>query len=88
MIGTILLLSPTVHPWYIMWLVPYLCFFPSPAWLMLTSTVALSYHAPFLASPGEPWQEHTWFKILEYAPFFLLAAGSAFLRKRDIVRGS
>ena len=87
-IGTILLMSPTVHPWYIMWLVPYLCFFPSPAWLMLTATVALSYHAPFLAPPGEPWRELTLFKVLEYAPFFLLAAWSAFSRKRDIVGGS
>ncbi len=87
-IGTILLMSPTVHPWYIMWLVPYLCFFPNPAWLMLTATVALSYHAPFLAPPGEPWKELTLFKVLEYAPFFLLAAWSAFSRKRDIVGGS
>ena len=87
-IGSILLLSPTVHPWYIMWLVPYLCFFPSPAWLMLTATVALSYHAPFLAPPGEAWQELTWFKVLEYAPFFLLAAWSAFSQKRDIVGAS
>ena len=87
-IGSILLLSPTVHPWYIMWLVPYLRFFPSPAWLMLTATVALSYHAPFLAPPGEAWQELTWFKVLEYAPFFLLAAWSAFSQKRDIVGAS
>ncbi len=87
-IGTILLLSPTVHPWYVMWLVPYLCFFPSPAWLLLTATIALSYHAPFLASPGEPWKELTGFKVLEYAPFFLLAGWSAFSRKHDIVSGS
>ena len=87
-VGAILLLSPTVHPWYILWLVPYLCFFPSPAWLALTATVALSYHAPFLAPAGEPWKELTGFKVLEYGPFLLLATWSAFSRKRDIVSAS
>jgi hypothetical protein len=85
-IGAILLLSPTVHPWYLMWLVPYLCFYPSPAWLVLTATIVLSYHAPFLTPPGEPWVELPLFKVLEYVPFFLLAMWSTVSQSR--ARGS
>jgi len=71
-LGGILLLSPTVHPWYLVWIIPYLCFFPSPAWLALTGSVALAYHAPALAAAGAPWHEDPVLKILEYAPFFVL----------------
>jgi alpha-1,6-mannosyltransferase len=71
-IGAILLLMPTVHPWYLLWMLPLLALYPNPAWLYLTVSVALSYHAPYLASPGQPWEETSWVKALEYVPFFLL----------------
>ncbi len=71
-IGAILLLMPTVHPWYLLWIVPLLAVYPNPAWLYLTASVALAYHAPYLASPGKPWEETLWVKALEYVPFFLL----------------
>jgi hypothetical protein len=71
--GLLLILSPTVHPWYLIWIVPYLCFHPHPAWLLLTVTAILSYHAPMLSIPGEPWQEVFLFKALEYAPCLVVA---------------
>ena len=71
-LGAILLLTPTVHPWYLLWIAPLLAVFPHPAWLFLEASVALSYHASYLATAGEPWQEVPWIKLLEYGPFFLL----------------
>ena len=71
-IGAILLFTTTLHPWYLMWIVPYLCFNTNAAWLLLTGTVVLSYHAPFLTPPGEPWVQHSIYKLLEYGPFFAL----------------
>ncbi len=79
-IGALLLLSTTVHPWYLIWIVPYLCFFPNPAWLLLTATIVLSYHAAFLTPVGEPWTEHLLFKALEYGSFFLVLGLSAVQR--------
>ncbi|HEY7697878.1 MAG TPA: hypothetical protein VIE88_05645, partial [Vicinamibacteria bacterium] len=70
--GAVLLLAPTVHPWYLLWMAPLLAVFPHPAWLFLEASVALSYHAPYLASPGEAWVEVPGIKLLEYGPFFLL----------------
>jgi len=71
-LGAILLLTPTAHPWYLLWIAPLLAVFPHPAWLFLEASVVLSYHAPYLASPGEAWQEVSFIKLLEYGPFFLL----------------
>ncbi len=71
-LGAILLLTPTLHPWYLLWIAPLLAVFPHPAWLFLEASVALSYHASYLATTGEPWQEVPWVKLLEYGPFFLL----------------
>lgn len=73
-IGAILLLAATVHPWYLVWIVPYLCIYPNPGWLLLTGTVVLSYHAPFLSPPGERWAEQGLYKLLEYGPFFAIQA--------------
>jgi alpha-1,6-mannosyltransferase len=84
-IGAILMLTATVHPWYLLWILPFLCFYPSPAWLYLALGVGLSYHAAYLSTPGEPWEELLWVKLLEYVPFYALGlAGFArgFLRRR------
>ena len=70
--GAILLLAPTMHPWYLLWMAPLLAIFPHPAWLYLEAGVALSYHALYLANPGEPWQEVPFLKLLEYGPFLVL----------------
>jgi hypothetical protein len=78
--GAILLLSSTVHPWYVLWIIPYLCFYPNPAWLLFTATVVLSYHAAFLTPAGLPWTEQISIKLLEYGPFFLLLALSGISR--------
>ena len=72
LLGAILLVAPTVHPWYLLWIAPLLAVFPHPAWLFLQASVALSYHASYLATAGEPWQEAPWIKLLEYGPFFAL----------------
>ena len=73
-IGAILLLTSTLHPWYLLWIIPFLCFYPSAMWLGLSATVALAYHAPFISTPGEPWQEWVWIKWLEYAPLLCIGA--------------
>jgi hypothetical protein len=70
--GAVLLFAPTVHPWYLLWVAPLLAIFPHPAWLFLEVSVSLSYHALYLANPGEPWREVPFLKLLEYGPFLVL----------------
>lgn len=81
-LGAMILLGTTIHPWYLVWIVPYLAFYPNPAWLLLTGTVVLAYHAPFLTPFGEPWNEHLFFKLLEYVPFYILLGFSALRKSR------
>ena len=86
-IGTLLILAPTVHPWYLTWIVPFLCFYHNRAWLVLTGTVVFYYFRNYplfsklIAYNNEwVWQEVHWLKLPEYLPFyFLLLYG--FLRK-------
>ena len=84
-LGAILLLTTTVHPWYLLWIAPFLAIYASPAWLYLTLSVALAYHSAYLATPGQPWEDVIWVKLLEYVPFFVLAMGSAW-RERGALR--
>ena len=39
----VLLLPTAMHPWYAVWMVPFLCVHPSPAGLWLAATLPLSY---------------------------------------------
>ena len=76
LIGLLLILMPaSLHPWYVIMLIPFLTFFPSVAWLLFTCTVALSYIkyvSPMGIMP-------TWVLLLEYLPLFaMLAAGYIF----------
>ncbi|MGH9797945.1 MAG: hypothetical protein ACRD5D_07280 [Candidatus Polarisedimenticolia bacterium] len=81
-IGAAILLSPTVHPWYLIWMVPWLCFFPSPAWIALTGTVVLAYAAPPQGQPA------AWVPIAEYLPFAVLLALEGWRARRDRERAA
>ena len=85
-VGTILLFSPNVYPWYLSWIVPLLAIYPNPAWLLLTVTSFLSYHVLILYRSVGVWQENRFFIFLEYAPFYGLLIGgflAARLRRRS-----
>ncbi len=81
-IGAVLLLMPTVHPWYLLWMAPFLAIYASPAWLLLMITVGLSYHSAYLGNPGQAWEDTLWVKGLEYVPFFALLVLGAWRRVR------
>ncbi|MEZ6184543.1 MAG: hypothetical protein R3F62_05965 [Planctomycetota bacterium] len=69
-----LLLSPVVHPWYALWILPLLPLrSPRLAWLFLSLALPVSY-AVLLTYDGTPatWQESPWTRAIEYAPFAAL----------------
>lgn len=64
-VGAYLLLVPsTMHPWYVVWLIPFLAALPHPAWWYMTGTIPLSY----LAYLHDPVRVPTWAVALEYLP--------------------
>jgi hypothetical protein len=69
MVTAYLLLLPTsLHPWYVIWILPFLCFFPTWGWLYLTGAIALSYvkylHEPELLPLG--------IRLVEFVPLVAL----------------
>ena len=76
-VGAYLLLVPTaMHPWYVVWIVPFLCVRPSPAWLWFSGAVTLSYAAYVVAPAPLP----SWAWLLEYGPLYALLAAGAVVR--------
>ena len=72
LIGTILAFGPNGYSWYFTWIVPLLCFFPNPAWLMLTVLQFLSYNVLIGYGILGAFRFDPFFQWLVYAPFYLL----------------
>lgn len=80
MLAAMLVLSPTVYPWYLLWILPFLCVYENAAWLLLSGTVIFSYFVLDRFFYLGKWEETIMEKIYVYLPFyFLLLLG--FIRK-------
>jgi hypothetical protein len=67
--GAYLLLVPTsMHPWYVIWMVPFLAVVPSSAWLYFSGAVTLSYLKYVVEPAPFPW----WAWAAEYVPLYAL----------------
>jgi hypothetical protein len=72
-----ILMPASLHPWYVILIIPFLAFYPNPAWLIFTSTVTLSY-LKYVSPQGIM---PTWILLVEYLPLFALLAAGPILRK-------
>ena len=81
-IGAILMLAPNTYSWYFTWIVPLLCFFPNPAWLLLTILQFLSYKVLIEYQINGIWHFDPYFQWLTYAPFYVLLVGRALVSTR------
>ena len=82
LVGAILLLSPNAFPWYFTWMVPLLCFFPNPAWLLLTVLQFVSYHVLIEYQASGVWRFQPFYLWLTYVPFFGLLIGTSIVEKK------
>jgi hypothetical protein len=67
-LGAFLLASPTLHPWYLLWVLPFAAKRQEPAFLYLSCSTPLSYG---LLYPLGGFTA-TAIRVLEYVPFTLL----------------
>lgn len=83
-IGSALVLSPTIHPWYLTWVVPLLAIERCAPLLLLTGTVLLAYAALIPWSISGRWVEDGAVLALEWVPVAALAmiAGARAWRRR------
>jgi alpha-1,6-mannosyltransferase len=70
LLSGMLLLAPTLFPWYLAWIIPLLCFFPNPAWMVFSITSALSYYTLIDWWTLGIWRQSNFFMALQYYPFF------------------
>ncbi|MGD8698055.1 MAG: hypothetical protein PVJ43_02120 [Gemmatimonadales bacterium] len=77
MTGAMLILSPTVHPWYLLWMVPLIAIRPNRAWLYLSGSVFAAYYGLATYRSEGVWPEPWWLRLAIYGPFFLLLVGDA-----------
>jgi hypothetical protein len=74
-LGTLLLCSATVNPWYLIWLAPFVAWQPTAAGLAALALVSLSYLTglnlgwPALDNFAHPW----WIRLVEYGGIALAA---------------
>ncbi len=78
----IFLLSPVQNPWYLSWVIPFLCFFPGRSWLLLTGLMGL-YYLEFYFDYQDMQEYMGWIPWVEYLPYYLLL-GWEWMRRRSL----
>jgi hypothetical protein len=74
LMGLVFLLSPVQNPWYLSWVVPFMCLFPWwRSWVLLTGLVGL-YYLDFYFDYQDIPQYSRWIPWFEYPPFYLYFA--------------
>lgn len=72
--GGVVLVSPTAYPWYFTWSIPFLCFYPSPAWLLMGVTSILAYTPQIADGAWDPLKNSLLMLSLEYGPVYIWLA--------------
>jgi alpha-1,6-mannosyltransferase len=80
-IGSILIFSPNAYPWYFTWIIPFLCFEPNPAWLLLTILQFLSYKVLIEYQDYGIFNFDPRYLALTYIPFYALLLWQAVRKK-------
>ncbi|QPJ63280.1 MAG: hypothetical protein G3M70_15915 [Candidatus Nitronauta litoralis] len=75
----IFLLSPVQNPWYLSWVVPFMCIFPGRAWMLLTGLMGL-YYLEFYFDYQDMLQYVHWIPWVEYMPFYVLLVWDSYRR--------
>ena len=81
--STMFLLSPTLYPWYLVWLIPLFIFLPNWSWLFFTMLIQLSYFVLQDYTLHGEWKESNIILWLQYLPFYGLLIYE-YLDKRKI----
>lgn len=82
-LGAGLLLSPTLHPWYLLWILPLAALRGSRGWILFTGLAFLSYaHLDRFLATGQ-WPQPAWLAALMWVPPLALLAVDAARGRRS-----
>jgi Glycosyl transferase family 2 len=77
--GTILLLAPTVHFWYLTWIIPFLALRPSRSWILLCLTISFYFFTIGIYHHTGVWKLPLWAQVIEWTPFYILLCREIYL---------
>ncbi len=77
-LGTGLLLSHTIHPWYVLWALPFAALRRSRGWILLSGLAFLGYWGLETYHTQGVWPQPVWARVLLWVPVFGLLAYDAF----------
>ena len=67
-LGTGILFSPTVHPWYVIWLLPFAALTGHPGFLALSGLILLGYWGLGEYQRSGDWPQPTWVLLTIWLP--------------------
>lgn len=70
-LGTFIVVSPTVHFWYLTWILPLVCLRPSLPWLTFSITAGSYFFVWINASENGVWELQRWQQCMFWGPFAL-----------------
>jgi alpha-1,6-mannosyltransferase len=79
-IAASLLMAPTLHPWYFVWLIPLLCVFRPAGFVVWNGTIVISYFVWPEFERTKLWQLPFWAYLAEYLPVFLTLGSEGYRR--------
>ncbi len=79
--GGYMVLTPTLFPWYFVWIYPMLLRTLSPAFIYLSGALLLSYHVHIGYYDTGTWSPMPWLGIAAYVPFYALLVGVTLFRR-------
>ena len=71
-LGCVILLAPTIHFWYLSWIVPFLVLRPSRPWLLLCLTIGFYFVANGISHHTGMWRLPMWAGLGQWLPFYVL----------------
>jgi len=77
-----LLLTPTLHPWYLIWIIPFLVFIPNWSWIAFTLLIQASYFVLKDYALISVWKESVWILVAQYIPLYALLIWEYLDRRR------
>ena len=81
-LACLLLLLPTLHPWYLVLVAPFLVFHSSAAWLFLQAAMVFTFPVLYVELTSGVFQEMPWLKLLCFGPFYALLLHGIFHNSR------
>jgi len=72
MVAGFVILTPTLHPWYLVWFIPFLVFYPRCHWIGFSLVVVLAYEVLIRYRSDGIWEESGWVWGIEFGTLLVL----------------